>query len=61
MKDFERLPEFSTELYDVGSFILYVRNNLSKTNISYPLIRTYKYQEVRNNRFAENFANILNE
>ena len=40
----------------------YVKSS-GKTNIPYPLIRTYAcaYQGVRNVSFSENFASTLNE
>ena len=46
---------------DWGSFILNVSKIFCKINISYPLIRTCEYQEVRNIRFLEIFVCVLNE
>ena len=45
-----------------GPSIKYVRKIFRKTNISNPLIhtRTCAYQWVRNVRFSENFAYVLN-
>ena len=47
---------------DRGSYIMYVRKIFRKTSISTPLIRarTRACQRVRNVRFSENFANVLN-
>ena len=49
-------------IISTGSSIKYVHKIFRKTNISNPLmrIRTCGYQGVRNVRFSDNFAYILN-
>ena len=49
--------------HSYGIIHLLSSQNFPKTNISYPLIRTRRcvYQGVRNVRFSENFASVINE
>ena len=46
-----------------GSFVYYIHKIFRKTNISYPLLRTWTclYQGVKNVSFSENFANVINK